>query len=347
MSKICIVSDIHLGVRNNSPFFIKEMEKFFEDVFFPYIDEHKIKCVLNLGDVFDKRPTLNYVVFSEGKKFLFDELNKRDLRNIFLVGNHDCPFRHSNHPNSVRLLVDNNHYSSFEVYDEPSEIEIDGVKICLIPWVNSENQTETKRLIESTKAKFLFGHLEIIGFQMLKGIKAESGFDRNYLGKFNKVFSGHFHHRSSEDNIHYVGNPLETTWSDYGNKKGFHIFDLETEELNFIENPFTSHIVINNIDDVTESKIGNKIVKIDLTDKDNLVKESIYKKLDSLKIQPHSWQAVDHSDFKSRTENIEIEDGSIKTTQELIGEYVKLSSLTKKDEIENYLMTLHNKALEV
>jgi hypothetical protein len=51
--------------------------------------------------------------------------------------------------------------------------------------------------------------------------------------------SGHFHHKSSDGNITYVGTPYEMTWADYSDPKGFHIFDTETRELEFVKNPIT------------------------------------------------------------------------------------------------------------
>jgi hypothetical protein len=78
---------------------------------------------------------------------------------------------------------------------------------------------------------------EIAGFAMYRGMPSEGGLDRAIFRKFNRTFSGHYHHKSSSDDIYYLGNPYELTWQDYNDSRGFHLFDLDTEALVFIENP--------------------------------------------------------------------------------------------------------------
>jgi hypothetical protein len=72
---------------------------------------------------------------------------------------------------------------------------------------------------------------------MNRGIPNYEGYDRDLFKRFDMVFSGHFHHRSQADNIWYLGNPYELTWQDYNDPRGFHLFDLSSRQLEFIENP--------------------------------------------------------------------------------------------------------------
>jgi hypothetical protein len=51
------------------------------------------------------------------------------------------------------------------------------------------------------------------------------------------VFSGHFHKKQTVNNITYLGTPSDMTYADVGEQKGFHIFDTETLDLEFIPNP--------------------------------------------------------------------------------------------------------------
>jgi hypothetical protein len=81
------------------------------------------------------------------------------------------------------------------------------------------------------------GHFEIQGFSMYRGMPSEEGLDRGLFRKFECTFSGHYHHKSSAGDIHYLGNPYELTWQDFNDPRGFHLFDLTNKELTFIENP--------------------------------------------------------------------------------------------------------------
>ena len=80
---------------------------------------------------------------------------------------------------------------------------------------------------------------EINGFEMYKGHKAEGSYDKEIFKRFDTVMSGHFHHKSDDGQIYYLGTPYELYWNDFGDPKGFHIFDTETRELERIVNPFT------------------------------------------------------------------------------------------------------------
>jgi DNA repair exonuclease SbcCD nuclease subunit len=93
--------------------------------------------------------------------------------------------------------------------------------------------------VRDTKAQIMFGHLELSGFEMHRGAVNDHGMDAKLFDKFDLVMSGHYHHKSFRGNIHYLGTPYEMTWSDYNDPRGFHIFDTETRELEFIQNPHT------------------------------------------------------------------------------------------------------------
>jgi DNA repair exonuclease SbcCD nuclease subunit len=234
-TKVAIITDQHFGARNDSTHFLDYYEKFYKDTFFPTIDKHNISTVLILGDTFDRRKYVNFFTLKRTKEIFFDEIAKRNIQVHMLAGNHDTYFKNTNDVNSVRLLL--NEYKNIEVLDHPITIEVCGTDVCMLPWICSENFDASMRIIEKTSADICMGHLEVAGFAMNRGIPNHEGLDRGLFKKFDTVFSGHYHHRSNQDNIRYLGNPYGLTWQDYNDPRGFHLFDLNTRHLEFIENP--------------------------------------------------------------------------------------------------------------
>ena len=237
MTKIAIITDTHYGARSDNLIFLDYTKKFLDEIFFPYIDEHKIQYVFHLGDLVERRKYINYYT---AYRMRCDFLSGIDCRNIdftILAGNHDVYYKDTNHINALRELVEGQ-FPNFKVFWSPGEVDIDGIPILLVPWINAENREQTLKLIKKTKAQICFGHLDLTGFEMHRGVMKQDGDSPTLFDKFDVVCSGHFHHMSARGNIHYLGAPLQFDWNDYNDPKGFHIFDTETRELEFIENPF-------------------------------------------------------------------------------------------------------------
>jgi DNA repair exonuclease SbcCD nuclease subunit len=233
--RIAILGDTHFGARGDNVVFHKHFEQFYKEVFFPYLAEHNIDNIIQLGDVFDRRKFVNFQTLQYCKDYFFWEANCA-YKTFLLVGNHDTYYKNTNEVNSLGLLL--NEYTNVQQIHKPVELEFDGTSILAVPWICPENHAEVLQAMEETKAQIVIGHFEIQGFEMHKGALNEDGLDRNIFSKFDMVLSGHFHHKSTKGNITYVGTPYEMTWSDYDDQKGFHILDTETRELEFIPNPF-------------------------------------------------------------------------------------------------------------
>ena len=45
--KIALLNDTHFGVRNDSPAFIKYQNRFYDELFFPYIKENNINTLIH------------------------------------------------------------------------------------------------------------------------------------------------------------------------------------------------------------------------------------------------------------------------------------------------------------
>lgn len=231
---VVILTDTHIGSRNDSRNFSIFFKRFYDNVFFPYLREHGIKRVLHGGDLFERRKYINFQSLGDARDYLFEPLRDYDVD--LIVGNHDTYFKNTNALNSPTLLL--GEYPNIKVHDSPAEIDLDGFKMAMLPWICTGNFQESMDFIEKTNATHLLGHLEIRGFEMYAGSVNDHGFDPKVFDKFAQVYSGHYHHRSTHGNISYLGSPYESTWSDFNDPRGFHVFDTDTRELTFIENPY-------------------------------------------------------------------------------------------------------------
>jgi 3',5'-cyclic AMP phosphodiesterase CpdA len=234
--RIALINDTHAGARGDSLIFNEFFFKFWENVFFPYLKKHNIKQICHLGDLVDRRKFINYVILNSWRKRFFDIMLEDGIEMDVIVGNHDVTYKNTNEINAMEELFD--HYNNINVFTEPEEREYDGLNIALVPWMNSSNYEQSIEFLKNTKAQVVFGHFDISGFEMDRGNVSHDGMDMKTFERFDTVLSGHFHHKSSKGNITYLGNQYEMTWMDYGDQRGFHVFDTETRELEFIPNPF-------------------------------------------------------------------------------------------------------------
>ena len=235
--KVAIITDQHFGARNDSIVFLDFFQKFYDDIFFPTLEEHKIDTVLILGDTFDRRKYVNFYALDRAKQMFFDKLAERNIRVEMIAGNHDTYFKNTNSVNSPDLLL--REYSNINVIDHPATIYVDDTPICMMPWICPENYQDSIDTIKDTKADICMGHFEIAGFAMYRGMESHDGLSKNLFDKFDVVFSGHYHHKSDDGHIYYLGNPYELTWQDYNDPRGFHLFDTGTRDLEFIRNPYS------------------------------------------------------------------------------------------------------------
>ena len=260
--KIAIITDTHFGARKGSKHLHDYFELFYKNIFFPSLEEHEIDTVVHMGDIFDSRKSMDYQSLDWANKVVFDPLKKYKVHAI--TGNHDCYYKNTNDINSPELLLTD--YPNIKTYSTAKEIKLGKLKVLLLPWINSENYSESKKIIEKTTSRVVMGHLELNGFRATRGHMMETGMDINIFDKFEKVFSGHFHTRSENGKIFYLGNPYEMFWNDVNDPRGFTIFDTETLTHTPIDNPYKLFYNIyyedTNYKLFNATEYENKIVKI-------------------------------------------------------------------------------------
>ena len=236
--KIALIADTHWGARNDSPAFINYFNKFYDEVFFPYLQENNIKTLIHLGDVVDRRKFINHNTAYNFKSKFWNKLEELNIDTHIIIGNHDTYYKNTNEVNALQNLSIS---KNTKIYTSCETITVDNLDILLAPWICDDNMEDSLHSIENSTAQIVMGHLEIKGFEMHKGHLNEQGLDKSLFKRFEKVLSGHFHKKSDDGHIYYLGCPYEITWSDYKCPKGFHIFDTQTRELTRVANPLRVH----------------------------------------------------------------------------------------------------------
>lgn len=354
MANIALISDTHIGIRNDSPvfhdYFERSMKFFFEE-----IDGRSIKHVIHLGDLFDRRKYLNYVTARECRQTFLEQLEKRGIETHIIAGNHDTYWKNTNEVNSLDEMV-TGRYKGIHTYTEPALINIDGLHIQLMPWINSSNNEKCHDIIKTTRAEILMGHLEINGFELFKGIMSDHGDNMDVFSRFDRVFSGHYHHKSTKDNITYLGAFMEHTWADYNDPRGFHIFNTETRSLKFVPNPYKifkmisyddkEENIMETIENMDYEQFKDCYVKIVCVNRSNpyvfdLMVDKLYKAspVDISVVEDISYLVGNEEDLEN------VQDGD---TVSLLSNYIKgLTLPVKNDTMVDYMKNLYMEAISL
>mgnify|MGYP001343683904 FL=1 len=237
--KIALLNDTHFGARNDNPAFVKYFNRFYDEIFFPYIIQNDIKTLIHLGDVVDRRKFINFNTAHNFQENFWKRLWDLKIDTHIILGNHDTYYKNTNKVNFTHLIKTFDGQNEPWIYEKPTTVNFDGLDVLLLPWICPETEEESIYEIDNSHAEVAMGHLEIKGFEMHKGHFQDVGLDMNQFKRFDKVLSGHYHRKSDNGTIYYLGTQYEITWSDYQCPKGFHIFDTDTRELTRIPNPLT------------------------------------------------------------------------------------------------------------
>jgi|TARA_R110000868_G_scaffold282471_2_gene542740 hypothetical protein len=323
--KIAILNDTHCGCRNSSDIFIDNAEKFFLDVFFPYLLENNIRHVLHLGDYYDNRKFVNFRALNRNRNFFLAKLREYGITMDIICGNHDTYYKNTNELNSLKELL--GHYmNEVNIIHKPIIMDYDGFKIGLVPWVCSDNEKQSLEFIDNAKCDWLGGHFDIQGYEMMRGIKCEHGFDRSIFKRFEQVISGHFHTKSSQDNITYLGAQMEFFWNDAHDQKYFHILDTADRSLTAVKNPHTLHHRIHYDDSKNDylnydlSQVDNKFIKVVVINKsDSFIFDRFIDRIQSRPI--HELKIAENfNEFLG--ENVADQEISVEDTSVLLDTYI-------------------------
>jgi len=346
--KVAIITDQHFGARNDSTQCLDYYEQFYKNVFFPKLKEQGITTILILGDTFDRRKYINFNSLARAKKMFFDVAYENDMMITMIAGNHDTYYKNTNDVNSPELTLAE--YINIVIVTRPETVPIHGIPVCFLPWICADNYQDSMNEIKNTKADICMGHLEIAGFAMYRGVESHDGLSKDAFNKFDMVFSGHYHHRSDDGHIYYLGNPYELTWQDYNDPRGFHLFDLQTRKLEFIQNPYSLFERYEYDDTLNEEdplfvNFKDKYVKVVVVNKTD------YHKFDKFITNLYNANPLEVKiieDFSEFTEGQVDDTINLEDTSSVLSNYIdSLETDLDKERIKNFMKSLYTEAINI
>ena len=343
--KIAIITDQHLDGRKGNLAFWNYFQKFYDEVFFPTLEKEGVRVVFDLGDTFDNRKSMDFNTFHRVRENYFERLKPYEVH--MLLGNHCTYYKNTNRINSPELLLEQ--YENINIYSEPKEILMGKKVFLMLPWINRENQEDVFRRLETSEADVCCGHLELTGFEVTPGMKMDHGMDPQLFHRFKRVWSGHYHHKSKKGNVQYLGNPYQMYWNDYKDRRGFHIYDTESDRLKFVENPFEifdkifydDTSVDYNKQDVSDYK--DKFIKLIVEEKrDYQMFETLVDRLYNVGV--HDVKVVETL-VEEDTADIEV---STKDTLTLLNEYIdEVEMSVDKSDLKGLMRSLYIESCNV
>ena len=344
--KVAIITDQHFGARKNSKLFHDYFLKFYNDIFFPYLKENGITTIVDMGDTFDSRKGIDFSSLAWAKDNYYDRLKDMGIAVHTIVGNHTAYYKNTNKVNAVDLLL--REYDNVYVYDSASEVTIGGLDILFIHWINNDNEESTFRFIQNSNCHCAMGHLELNGFRAHRGCVMDHGHESKLYNKFERVFSGHYHTRSDNGKIFYLGNPYEMFWNDVEDPRGFTIFDTETLDHFHVDNPYRMFYNIYYNDTPHQlfdaSEYGNKIVKVIVREKSSV--KDFEKFIDKLyEVGVADLKVVENFTLQE-AEDFEVSESE--DTMSILDRYIQDADINlDKSKIKNIMRTTYQEACEM
>lgn len=356
--KLLLISDIHLGAKNNNEKFLENSKKYFMTDVCDVIEKESIDVLFILGDLFDNRLSINVLVKHTALEILNHILNKfPNVQIKILCGNHDLYYKNTLEVSSLNIFKQFN--PRVEVINKIKQFDFDGCSTVAVPWLveGSKNEIAFKKIVNEWKTKqrkmfsLCLGHFHVNGFEIVKGVIENKGLSQKDFEAFDTVFSGHFHIRNKIENIQYLGCPYEITWNDWKNRKGLTVFNTKTKESTFYENTSSpKHIEL-------KLSVLEETVDIEELAKNNFIKLIIDKEIDSDKkleiLTKIENKAVDFSLLDQTTVHIEesgeeIDIESISSPVDCIHKYcdeIKIPEDIDVNELKLFMKELHQRVI--
>lgn len=330
--KILIYADLHIYNHHKMPI-NSETALGVLDYIKEYSEENNISKIVCAGDFFHTKAK-SYAPHVVQAWLRIKDINKLGIDQYLIVGNHDMAMPNTS-MNSILFVFSN--YSKIipdYYFEDIGDTRVHFLSYTTVPFDNF--------IFSKTKKNVLIGHLDVIGFKMSNGYRADSGFKIADFDKFDLVFSGHYHSHQIMENIVYVGSPYQTSFAERDQNKGFIVFDTDSFTWEFVETPSAPKYKIIEIEDIEEinEKVSNDFIRIKLANNE-ISKTKLKEKL--FEMGAISVDIVPKEDAHEIQQYYEKDIGD--SPSQIAREYLK--SLSNKSLEDNMLMNYFEKIQEI
>lgn len=202
-NKAIMYTDIHFGHKGNSKIHNQDCEDFI-DWMIDVGKKHNCDTCFFLGDHHHQRASINILTLNYSLRSL-EKLSNSFSQIFFIPGNHDLYYRDKRDIQSAEWARNIKGITIVNEFFKEGDVTI-------APWLVGNDFNKIKKM----NSKYLMGHFELPHFLMNAMVKMPDHGEINLkdFSGFEKIFTGHFHHRQSQHNVNYIGNAFPHNYSD-------------------------------------------------------------------------------------------------------------------------------------
>jgi len=318
--KAAVATDIHLGLKSNSQVHNQDCVNYI-NWFIDKAKHENCDTGIFLGDWLNNRNSVNINTMKISIDCL-EKLGSSFEQFFFILGNHDLYWkdRRDLHSSEFGKFI-----PGITVINDIKKI--DDVIFC--PWLVKDEWKKIKKL----KGQYIFGHFELPNFLMNASIMMpnHNEIQPEHFGEFEYVFSGHFHKRQSQYNIHYIGNCFPHNYSDIGdNNRGMMILEhgKEPQYYNWEQCPKYKLCLLSDLlEDIPKYAEKNTYLKTYM-DTEISFEESFYIK--EMLIEQYNIREINFLPIKKTYEDVaELEIEKFESVDQIVtGELINIQSET-------------------
>ena len=201
--KAVAFTDIHFGLKSNSQLHNDDCLNFIKWATQKAKDEGCETCFF-LGDWHNHRASINIVTLTYSLRAL-EHLSENFTNVYFIPGNHDLYYRDKRDIQSVEWA---RHLPNIHICND----WFNHGDVVIAPWLVGDDHKKLAKM----SGQYLFGHFELPGYLMNAMVEMpdHGTLQREHLGGFGHVYTGHFHKRQTKKNITYIGNAFPHNYAD-------------------------------------------------------------------------------------------------------------------------------------